>query len=235
MRTKLVRWGRSPPRFVDLLMTSRLSHPQIARLAQRYPDLEPCVPDVQRAFAALAECYHKSGKLLVCGNGGSAADSEHIVAELMKGVTRRRPIEKGLQDRLAAAYGAEGVGIAARLQSVLPAISLAGHPALQSAFANDISAELVFAQLVTAYGRPSDVLLALSTSGNSPNVVHAVKVAKVLGLTTIALTGRTGGKLLALCDTTICVPLDHTPDIQERHLPIYHALCIALEQTFFPE
>lgn len=207
-------------------------HPQVARLAERYPDLQPCIPEVQRALDALVSCYRTGGKLLVCGNGGSAADCEHIVGELMKGFMSRRGLPS-LAAQLAA-YGEDGAYMAARLQGALPAISLVSHPALQFAFANDVAPDLVFAQQVLGYGRPGDVLLGISTSGSSRNVVLAMQLARSQGLVTLGLTGASGGRLAGLVDVAMRVPSDSTPAIQERHLPIYHALCLALEETFFP-
>lgn len=206
-------------------------HPQIARLAERYPDLAPCIPDVQQALDVLVASYRAGGKLLLCGNGGSAADCEHIVGELMKGFMSRR----GLASLAAelAEYGEDGAYMAARLQGALPAISLVSHPALQFAFANDVAPDLVFAQQVLGYGRPGDVLLGISTSGNSRNVVLAMQLARARGVRTLALTGGSGGKLGGVAEVTVRVPSDRTPEVQERHLPIYHALCLGLEEVFF--
>lgn len=179
--------------------------------------------------------YEAGGKLLVCGNGGSASDSEHIVGELMKGFMLRRPVPVGFRERLSALYTLEGEKLSNSLQGALPAISLASHTSFLTAYANDVSAEAMFAQQVYGYGKPGDVLLGLSTSGNSVNVLRAAQVAKALGMGTIGLTGRSGGKLRELCEVSICVPYDLTPDIQERHLPVYHALCLMLEEAFFDQ
>lgn len=216
-------------------MSTGLMHPQLARLVARYADLDACLPDVQRAFEVLLTCFQGGGKLLLCGNGGSAADCEHIVGELMKGFYGRRPLDADLRARLQAEHGADGARLAASLQGALPAISLVSHPALQFAFANDVAPDLVFAQQVHGYGRPGDVLLAISTSGNSTNVMHAVQVASTNGLRTIALTGGTGGRLTGLCEVVIRAPGQGAAEIQERHLPIYHALCLALEEELFQE
>jgi D-sedoheptulose 7-phosphate isomerase len=173
------------------------------------------------------------GALLVCGNGGSAADSEHIVGELMKGFALPRPVPDDVRGRLSDADPVGGDGLADRLQGALRAISLVSQTSLATAIANDGDADMVFAQQVYGYGRPGDALLAISTSGSSRNVVNALRVARAQGLCTVGLTGRSGGAMQALCDVAICVPYDDTPTIQERHLAIYHALCLALELRFF--
>lgn len=202
-------------------------------LIKTYPDLEICQPGLYQAFTLLKNSFAQGGKILICGNGGSAADSEHIVGELMKGFILRRPLPEKVRQRFKDYFPEEGDYLADHLQGALPAISLVSHSALISAFVNDVAAETVFAQQVYGYGRKGDILLAISTSGNSANVVRAVQVAKVLGLSTIGLTGNKGGKLSELCDVTIKAPRDQTHQIQELHLPIYHALCISLEAEFF--
>jgi D-sedoheptulose 7-phosphate isomerase len=202
-------------------------------LITRYPLLAPCQPEVSATFAALCSVFRRGGKLLVCGNGGSAADGEHIVGELMKGFLRLRPLPEGLRQRLLAAYPQDGAYLAENLQGALPALSLASQTALLTAFSNDVAADLAFAQQVYGYGRAGDALLARSTSGNSKLVIHAAQVARLLGLTTLGLTGKGGGRLAPLCDVCVCVPDSSTHAIQERHLAIYHALCAALEEEFF--
>ena len=205
----------------------------INTLIDSYPDLEICRHDLNSAFSILKESYSQNGKMLICGNGGSAADSEHIVGELMKGFLSKRPIPESVRQKFKDLFPEEGDYLADHLQGALPAISLVSHSALITAFSNDVTAETVYAQQVYGYGLPGDVLLAISTSGNSANVVRAVQVAKALGLGTIGLTGKKGGKLSELCDVTIKTPRDQTHQVQELHLPVYHALCIALEYTFF--
>ncbi len=202
-------------------------------LVQKYRELKSCRGDLERAYQVLKACFVGGGKLLVCGNGGSAADSEHIVGELMKGFLKRRPVPDELRQRLVAAYPEDGNSLADHLQGALPAISLVNQVALNTAFANDVAAEMVFAQQVYGYGRSGDVLLGISTSGNASNVLRAVQVARVLGLKTLGLSGMDGGKIRAYCDVTICVPWTATADIQERHLPVIHALCARLESEFF--
>jgi D-sedoheptulose 7-phosphate isomerase len=203
-------------------------------LITKYPELNECVPSIIEAFEFLKVTYHQGGKVLICGNGGSASDSEHIVGELMKGFMSKRPLSNERRQQFLQHFPEEGNFLANHLQGALPAISLVSHSALITAYANDVSAEMIFAQQVYGYGKSGDTVVGLSTSGNSANVVRAMQVAKVLGLRTIGLTGRSGGKLNELCDVTIRVPWERTPDIQERHLPIYHTLCIMLEEEFFP-
>lgn len=208
-------------------------NPSLTALAKNYPDLGPCLPDVEAALGLLTQSLAGSGKLLVCGNGGSAADAEHIVGELVKGFMLPRPVPPPFRARLQEAHGDAGRYLADHLQGGLPAIALTAHTALATAFANDVAADLVFAQQVYAYGRPGDVLMALSTSGRSKNVLHALRTARSLGVHTLGLTGRSGGDMAPLCDVLVRVPFDETPRIQERHLPVYHALCLALEFHFF--
>jgi D-sedoheptulose 7-phosphate isomerase len=206
---------------------------RIEQLISTYPELDACALDIQNAFEILRTCYRGGGKVLTCGNGGSAADAEHIVGELMKGYLLKRSIPDEPRTRLLAANTRDGDYLASHLQGALPAISLVSQASLLSAIANDTAADMIFAQQVYGYGREGDTLIGLSTSGNSRNVIRAMQVARVLGLHTIALTGSTGGMLKSLCDTCICVPSEIIPAIQERHLPIFHVLCAMLEEEFF--
>ncbi len=199
-------------------------------LIDRSPELIPCVHAIGEAVRLLVEAFNAGGKLLVCGNGGSAADAEHIVGELMKGFRRKRPLPEALCERLAA-FGAGG--LANRLQGALPAIALSGASPLATAIGNDLDGVLCFAQQVLGYGRPGDVFLGLSTSGNARNVVAAARVARALGLRTIALTGRDGGALATVVELTIKAPAIETYLVQEMHLPVYHALCAAVEEGIF--
>ena len=208
---------------------------RLSLLLERYPALQPCERELSAALDLLVTAYHAGNKLLICGNGGSAADSEHMVAELMKGFLKRRPISASHVAQLTAAHQTEGEAIARRLQGALSAISLASPVSLTSAIANDIDFEMIFAQQVYGLGRPGDVLLGISTSGNSKNVSNAVIVAKALGLKSIVLTGRSGGSLAPLADVSIKVPADDIVEIQELHLPVYHWLSTELEETFFPD
>jgi D-sedoheptulose 7-phosphate isomerase len=205
----------------------------LADLIKRYPDLEACSSDVQAAFELLRDCFSGGGKVLVCGSGGSAADSEHIVGELMKGFRLERPVPDSLRHTLNLTFPDEAAYLAAHLQRALPALSLVSQTALMTAFANDVAPDMVFAQQVYGYGKPGDVLWGISTSGNSRNVLNALYVAKGLGLQTLGLSGQTGGKMKALCNVTIRAPATETLEIQERHLPIYHTLCLMLEDHFF--
>ncbi|HEY5073296.1 MAG TPA: SIS domain-containing protein [Pyrinomonadaceae bacterium] len=204
-------------------------------LLERYPILRACEKDLTAAFDLLAAAYKNGNKLLVCGNGGSAADSEHIVGELMKGFLKRRPISAEHAGQLEAAGGAAGKEIARRLQGALAAISLPSQMSLLTATGNDNDFDMVFAQQVYGLGQLGDVVLAISTSGTSKNIVNAVIVAKAFGLKSLALTGRSGGNLAPLADVAIKVPSDNVAEIQELHLPVYHWLSTELEAAFFPE
>jgi len=206
----------------------------LATLLERYPPLGSCRAGIEAAVEALDACFAEGGKLLLCGNGGSAADCEHIAGELLKGFERKRPLPEELRLALAA-QGDEGAELGAKLQQGLPAVSLVGHPSLATAVANDIDPELVFAQLVLALGDPGDALLAVSTSGGARSVVLAVRAARALGMRTIALTGGGGGRLGKLCDICIDAPGDSTAEVQEMHVPVYHYLCRAIEERFFPD
>lgn len=195
------------------------------RLVERYPALREMSAEINQTFELLRDCFEAGGKLLVCGNGGSSADSDHIVGELMKGFYKLRPLQSDEKDR----YGELGD----KLQGALPAIALTQHSALSTAFLNDVDPEMVFAQQVYGYGNAGDVFLGLSTSGNSVNVVAAAKVAAAKGMKVITMTGRDGGKLKALSDVCLVAPAQITADIQEYHLPIYHTLCAMIEEYFF--
>ena len=201
----------------------------------RYPVLNKNRDDILKAYEMLKACYENGGKLLVAGNGGSCADAEHIVGELMKGFKKRRPLSEELQKRLAEVHAGHGAELAGSLQDSLRAIALDGHPGLSTAFANDVDADRIFAQQVCGYGDKGDVVLGISTSGNSKNVDYAVTVAKAKGLSVIGLTGKDGGLLGKRADVAIIVPEPETFKIQELHLPIYHALCLMLEEAFFEE
>lgn len=202
-------------------------------LTDRYPSLTVCANDIVAAYEKMLACYENGGKMLFCGNGGSAADAEHIVGELMKGFLLKRPPIQAHRDALTEAFPEDADYMAAHLQRGIPAISLVSQSAVQTAFNNDVAADMVFAQQVYGYGRPGDLLLGITTSGNSKNVVYAMKVAKAMGLTTIGLTGAKESALSAICDVTIRVPQTETYMVQELHLPVYHWLCAALEDTIF--
>ena len=205
---------------------------KLVKLFNKYPELVECQLSIENSFNAIKLAYESGRKVLLAGNGGSAADCEHVVGELMKGFMSKRPLPQEMKDKLAAVSDGDNY-LGNHLQGALPAISLVSHSALMTAFSNDVAPDMVFAQQVYGYGKAGDVFIGFSTSGNSNNINHAVKVAKALGLVTIGFTGKSGGALKTLCDVTISVPFDSTPDIQERHLPIYHTLCIMLEEAFF--
>ena len=202
-------------------------------LYDRFPDLKILKEDVESAFITLKRVFSDGGTLFVCGNGGSAADAEHVVGELMKGFLLPRRVYSSMSETLSGMYGDAGCEIAANLQEGLPAVSLTAHPALSTAFANDMAPELIFAQQLYALAKRGDALLAFSTSGNSENIIKTLMIAKAIGVSTIAMTGRGGGECAKLADITIRVPEDETYKVQESHLPIYHALCAMLEEEFY--
>ena len=202
-------------------------------LLERYPSLVEIKEDIAKATNAIIDCYEKGGKVLLCGNGGSCADCEHIVGELMKGFLKLRPIDDDKKEKMKANSPLVDDEMLSKLQGGLPAISLPSMTALNSAFCNDVDPELIYAQPLMGLGRKGDILIAISTSGNSKNVFGAVKVAKALGITVIGLTGNTGGKLKESADICICAPETETFKIQELHLPIYHYICAAVEAHFF--
>ena len=202
-------------------------------LIGRYPVLEPCRQSIRQAYQAMEECFLGGGKLLVAGNGGSAADSDHIVGELMKGFVKKRPLPDFLVQALKEADPQRGAELSQKLQGALPAIALTNHAALSSAFANDVDGILSYAQQVNGYGNKGDVFLGISTSGNAENVMYAAVTARAKGMKVIGLTGRDGGKLGAFADVSIIVPERETYRIPELHLPVYHALCLMLEERFY--
>ena len=205
----------------------------IELLIKRYPALEDCKHSIIEAYLLLEECYKKDHKLLIAGNGGSAADSEHIAGELMKRFKILRPVTEEFADKLKEIDSIRGEKLARNLERGLMAIPLVAHEALSTAYINDVDGLGVFAQQLFGYGRIGDVFLGISTSGNSENVMNAAVVAKALGLKIIGLTGQTGGALVEIADVTIRVPEKETYMIQELHLPVYHCLCLMLEDHFF--
>ena len=202
-------------------------------LIERYPVLESSKDDIYQAYKVLEECYLNGNKLLVAGNGGSAADAEHIVGELMKSFIKRRPLEEDLKNKMIQLEPEMGSVLAEKLEGTLPALSLNMNIGLNTAFLNDVDGLLILAQEVQGYGNPGDVFLGISTSGNSVNVNYAAIVARAKGMKTIALTGKDGGKLKDKVDVAIVVNEMETFKIQELHLPVYHALCLMLEERFF--
>lgn len=217
---------------VKMTMEDKL-HKHIELLTERYPKLAVCKEDVIKAYNILEAAYEDSRKLLVCGNGGSASDSEHIVGELMKEFRLKRKVFANQTEAMKAIDPEMGQILAENLQGALPAICLTGHSALSTAFMNDANADLIFAQQVNGYGKPNDVFLGISTSGNSKNVVYAAITAKAKGLSVIGLTGQNNSKIASIADVCIKVPEVETYKIQELHLPVYHCLCLMLEDKFF--
>ena len=199
----------------------------------RYPDLANCREAMEAARSCLVDCARADGTVLVCGNGGSAADSEHIVGELMKGFLKKRPLPEADLDRWEETYGPESAILAGKLQQGIRAISLPSQTALLSAVGNDCDPALCYAQLVWSYARPGDVLLAISTSGKASNVILAAQAAKLRGANVIALTGKNESPLSAVADIAIRVPEVETYRVQECHLPVYHWLCACLEEELF--
>ena len=202
-------------------------------LVERYPSLESAKNDIVAAYLLLEESYNNGGKLLVAGNGGSAADAEHIVGELMKGFKLPRKPEADFAEKLVEENQELGSVLAENLQGALPAIALDGHPALSTAYMNDCEPLLCFAQQVNGYGKLGDVFLGISTSGNSKNVLYAATTAHAKGMKVIGLTGAKDSKLKDMSDVCIKAPQTETYMIQELHLPIYHCLCLMLEDKFF--
>lgn len=205
----------------------------IGNLKERYPKLE--VLSVKEAVEEIIDCYKQKNKLLVCGNGGSASDSLHIVGELMKGFLLPRKLDEKKQEHIKTLFPEMAQYFIDNLQGTLPAISLVSETALSTAYANDQAPDLAFAQQVLGHGNLGDILIAISTSGNSKNVIYAAQIAKVQGMKVISLTGSKGGKLKEISDIIINVPSDETYIIQEYHLPVYHAICAAVENEMFSE
>ena len=205
----------------------------VDELIERYPVLDDSREDIVKAYFTLEESYLHGGKLLVAGNGGSAADANHIVGELMKGFCLPRKMSEEFADKLKAVDEERGSVLADKLQGALPAIALDNHNALNTAFLNDVDGALIYAQQVNGYGNAGDVFLGITTSGNAGNVMYAAVVAKAKGMKVIGLTGKTGGKLAGVADVCIRVNETETYKVQELHLPIYHCLCLMVEKRFF--
>lgn len=208
-------------------------HEHLDTLISRYPELICCKNDIATAFSVLKDCYENGKKLLVAGNGGSAADSEHIVGELMKGFRKPRTLSESDINALMMVDPDLGKFVGRSLQGALPAIALSCHSALNTAYMNDCEPLLCFAQQVNGFGNQGDVFWGISTSGNSPNIIYAAIVAKARGLKIIGLTGEKESKLSSIADVCIRVPQKETFMVQELHLPVYHCLCLMLEETFF--
>ena len=204
-------------------------------LLERYPILDSIKEEIIEGYLIMEEAYLNGGKLLIAGNGGSAADAEHIAGELMKRFRIKRTVSKEFADKLIEIDGVRGELLSKNLERSLMAIPLVAHEALTTAYINDVDGQGVFAQQLFGYGRKGDVFLGISTSGNSENILNAAVVAKAVGIKTVALTGAGGGKMLNIADVTVRVPEKETYMIQELHLPIYHCWCLMLEDRFFGE
>lgn len=204
-------------------------------LVCRYKGLECCVSEIKTAVELIIEMYKNGGKLLICGNGGSAADSDHIVGELSKGFLKKRPLPEGEREKLRSLYPDEWEKLANGLQGGLPAVSLHSQSALLTAFVNDVEPEMMYAQSLYALGKKGDVLIAISTSGNSKNVVNAVKLARAVGVKVVSLTGERESELSRMSDVCIRVGERETYRVQELHLPVYHYICAAVEDEFYSE
>ena len=202
-------------------------------LIKRYPVLRNIRQDIINAYLILENCYENDHKLLIAGNGGSAADSEHIAGELLKRFNNRRPVPSEFAEKLKTIDPIQGENLARNLERGLMAIPLVAHEALTTAYINDVDGLGVFAQQLYGFGRPGDVFLGISTSGNSKNIIAATIVARALGIKVIGLTGADGGELAKVADVAIKVPEKETYLIQELHLPVYHCLCLMLEERFF--
>lgn len=208
---------------------------QLETLIKRYPALSVCEEEIEKAYKVLEECFAAGHKLLIAGNGGSCADGEHIAGELMKGFKLQRKCTEEFAKKLKSIDAERGAELAEKLQGGLPTIALDNHQALNTAYVNDVEngGLLTYAQQVYGYGKAGDVLLGISTSGNSKNVAYAAVVARAKGMKVIGLTGAKGGNLANAADVTIKVPETETYMIQELHLPVYHCLCLMLEERFF--
>ncbi|MDR0656586.1 MAG: SIS domain-containing protein [Treponema sp.] len=205
----------------------------LQQLIERYSPLASLQNNIAAAYSLLIDAFERGGKLLVAGNGGSASDAEHIVGELMKSFVKKRCIAAELTEKLKKLDREAGIWLGSHLQGTLPAIALTGHNSLNTACINDIDGKIIFAQQVLGYGRKGDVFTGISTSGNAKNIYYALLTAKAIGIKTIGLTGGNGGLLAKHADITIIVPETETYKIQELHLPIYHTLCLMIEDHFY--
>jgi D-sedoheptulose 7-phosphate isomerase len=202
-------------------------------LGERYPVLVPMKEQIAAFFDVIRESYENGGKLIIGGNGGSCSDAEHIVGELMKGFKLLRPLDDVARQKLCAVDPVLGAELADKLQDGLPAVALSSHPALNTAYLNDVSGDMMYAQQVNSLGKPGDVFLAITTSGTALNLRYAAVTAKAKGMKVLALTGKTGGAFNDLADINLVMPCNETYQIQELHLPVYHCLCLLLEDHFF--
>ena len=204
-------------------------------LIREYPELSELRDSIDRASGMIIKCYTAGGKLLICGNGGSSSDSCHIAGELMKSFEKKRPLDVSFKERLSDISASRGKYLAEKLEHGLPAISLSAHTSLITAICNDIDPQLIFAQQIIAYGEGKDVLLAISTSGNSKNIIDACITARAMKITVVGITGRSGGEMKEYCNILINVPREQTASVQELQLPVYHAICRIVEEYFYGE
>jgi len=209
--------------------------PEIDKMWPERPDLRDLRSTLDNAARMIIDCYMHNGMLLICGNGGSSSDAEHTVAELMKSFEIRRPLDKSFKERLAIIDEKRGGYLAEKLEHGLPAISLSAHTALTTAISNDTDPDLIFAQQIIAYGNENDILVAISTSGNSRNILDACIAAKAINMKVIGITGKTGGKMKPLCDVLVNVPAADTAEIQELQRPALHIICRIVENHFYGE
>jgi len=207
----------------------------IAELTARYPGLADCAAEIEKAAELIMDAYRKGGCIFTCGNGGSAADADHIVGELMKGFIKKRPVPAEFREKVRAASPGDGDFLADNLQCGLPAVSLHSQSGFLTAFFNDVEPAMIYGQALYALGKAGDVLIAISTSGNSANVVNAAKIAKAMGVRVISLTGEKACALDCYADAAVHVGARETYRVQELHLPVYHWLCARVEEEFFAE
>jgi len=205
----------------------------IDQLILKHPELSGLRENISQAAGMIIKTFTAGGKLLICGNGGSSSDSDHLVGELMKSFEIKRPLDISFKERLAEISDTRGKYLGEKLEHGLPAISLSAHTALTTALCNDIDPDLVFAQQVIGYGTEKDMIIGISTSGNSRNVIDACITARAMNMTVIGITGKTGGKLKEYCDILINVPGDSTASAQELQLPVYHTICRIVEDHFY--
>jgi len=209
------------------------NNPILIDLIKRYPSLLSLEKIIREAAELIINCYNKEGKVLVCGNGGSSSDADHIVGELMKSFEQKRAVADDFAEKLVQISDERGIYLAQKLERGFPAISLSSQTALTTAIANDIDGNMIFAQQVLGYGKNNDILIAFSCSGNSQNIVDACITAKAMNIKIIGITGMTGGKMKQFCDILINVPETRTAYVQELHLPILHTLCLITENYFY--
>jgi D-sedoheptulose 7-phosphate isomerase len=219
--------------FIQNNISAMIKYKSIDQLCERYSSLSGLKNTIAEAADMIIDCYTRGGKLLICGNGGSSTDADHFTAELMKSFESARPFDKSLKERFLEISGKRGKYLGEKLEHALPVISLISNTALCTAISNDIDPSLIFAQQVIGYGEESDVLIGISTSGNSQNIIDACITAKALNLNVIGISGKTGGKMKHYCDLLVNVPETRTAWVQELHLPVLHEICLIVENHFY--